>query len=133
MLRIRNQQDSSRVLFTADEKGNIIDENDMGKNGKHYYYFYNDKNRLTDIVKFNVVRNKLQPDFVFEYNSAGQVTQMATVEEGVNNDYNTWRYVYNDGLRIIEKCFSKENILISYLLSIKKSKTSLIFPLSNLF
>ncbi len=114
MLRIRNQHDSSWIIFTADEKGNIIDENDMGKNGKHYYYYYNDKNRLTDIVKFNTVKNKLQPDFVFEYNSAGQVTQMVTVEEGVNNDYNTWKYVYNDGLRIIEKCFSKENILLGY-------------------
>src|SRR5665647_3485411 len=76
MLRIRNQKDSSMVIFTLDENGNITDENDMGKNGKHYYYYYNDKNRLTDIVKFNVVKGKLLPDFIFEYNSAGQVTQM---------------------------------------------------------
>jgi len=114
MLRIRNGNDSAIVIFTADEKGNIIDENNTGKNGKHYYYYYNDKNRLTDIVKFNVVKNKLLPDFIFEYNSAGQVIQMVTVEEGVHNDYYTWKYIYNDGLRIIEKCFSKENILWVY-------------------
>ena len=114
MLRTRNQNDSSMVIFTLDENGNVIDENDMGKNGKHYYYYYNDKNRLTDIVKFNVVKGKLLPDFLFEYNSAGQVTQMVTVEAGANSDYYTWKYVYNDGLRIIEKCFSKENILLGY-------------------
>ena len=114
MLRIRNQKDSSNVIFTLDENGNVTDENDMGKNGKHYYYYYNDKKRLTDIVKFNVVKNKLLPDFMFEYNSAGQVTQMVTVEEGISGDYYTWKYVYNDGLRIIEKCFSKENILLGY-------------------
>jgi hypothetical protein len=114
MLRIRNLKDSSMIIFTSDENGNIIDENDMDKNGKHYYYYYNDKNRLTDIVKFNVVKNKLLPDFLFEYNSAGQVTQMVSVETGINSDYYTWKYVYNDGLRIIEKCFSKENILLGY-------------------
>jgi hypothetical protein len=114
MLRIRNSKDTAQIIFTADDKGNIIDEKDMGKNGKHYYYYYNDKNRLTDIVKFNVVKNKLMPDFVFEYNSDGQVTQMVTVEEGMNSDYYTWKYVYNDGLRIIEKCFSRENILLGY-------------------
>jgi len=114
LLRIRNMKDTVQIIFTADDKGNIIDEKDMGKNGKHYYYYYNDKNRLTDIVKFNVVKNKLMPDFVFEYNSDGQVIQMVTVEEGMTSDYYTWKYVYNDGLRIIEKCFSRENILLGY-------------------
>ncbi|MEO7582704.1 MAG: hypothetical protein ABIS74_06925 [Ferruginibacter sp.] len=114
MLRIRNKKDSSTIIFGLDEKGNVIDENETAKNGKHYYYYYNDKNRLTDIVKFNVVKKKLLPDFIFEYNSVGQVTQMVTVEEGINSDYYTWKYIYNDGLRIIEKCFSKENILLGY-------------------
>ena len=114
MVRVRNHKDSATIIFTADERGNIVDENDMAKNGKHYYYYYNDKNRLTDIVKYNAQQRKLLPDFLFEYNSAGQVTQMVTVEEGMSNDYYTWKYVYNDGLRIIEKCFSKENILLGY-------------------
>ncbi len=114
MLRIRNQKDTSVIIFTLDDNGNVIDENDTGKNGRHYYYYYNSKNRLTDIVKFNDVFGKLLADFVFEYNSAGQVIQMITYEEGVNRDNNTWKYIYNDGLRIIEKCFSKENILLGY-------------------
>lgn len=114
MLRIRNKKDSTNITFTADERGNITDEIEESKDGKHYYYYYNEKNRLTDIVKFNAVKNRLLPDFVFEYNNAGQITQMISVEEGISNDYYTWKYVYNDGLRIIEKCFSKEKILLGY-------------------
>ncbi len=114
MLRTRNGKDSAWIQFKLDDQGNVVDEIDESKNGKHYYYYYNDKKRLTDIVKFNTLRNKLVPDFVFEYNSVGQVTQMVAVEEGVSNDYYTWKYTYNDGLRIIEKCFSKEKILLGY-------------------
>ncbi len=114
MLRIKNQLDTATVLFTSDEKGNIIDENDLGKNGKHYYYYYDSKNRLTDVVKYNSLRNKLLPDLLFEYNSASQVTQMITTEEGISNNYYVWKKIYNDGLRIIEKCFSKENVLLGY-------------------
>ena len=114
MLRIRNQTDTATVIFTTDEKGNVMDENDLGKNGNHYYYYYDTKNRLTDIVKYNAIRAKLIPDFLFEYNSAGQVTQMITTEEGIANNYFTWKKIYNDGLRIIEKCFSKEKELLGY-------------------
>ena len=114
MLRIKNQSDTATVLFTSDEKGNIIDENDLGKNGKHYYYYYDSKNRLTDVVKFNSLRDKLLPDLLFEYNSASQVTQMITTEEGISNNYYVWKKIYNEGLRIIEKCFSKENELLGY-------------------
>ena len=114
MLRIKNQLDTATVLFTSDEKGNIIDENDLGKNGKHYYYYYDSKNRLTDVVKYNSLRDKLLPDLLFEYNSASQVTQMISTEEGISNNYYVWKKIYNDGLRIIEKCFSKENELLGY-------------------
>jgi hypothetical protein len=114
MLRIKNQLDTTTVLFTSDEKGNIIDEKDLGKNGKHYYYYYDAKNRLTDVVKYNSLRDKLLPDLLFEYNSASQITQMITTEEGISNNYYVWKKIYNDGLRIIEKCFTKENELLGY-------------------
>jgi len=114
MLRIKNQLDTATVLFTSDEKGNIIEENDLGKNGKHYYYYYDSKNRLTDVVKYNSLRDKLLPDLLFEYNSASQITQMITTEEGISNNYYVWKKIYNDGLRIIEKCFTKENELLGY-------------------
>ncbi|CAN5144520.1 hypothetical protein BH11BAC5_BH11BAC5_10600 [soil metagenome] len=114
MLRIKNGKDSVLIDFILDEAGNVTDEIEPGKNGRHYYYYYDTKNRLTDIVKFNVVLGKLLPDFTFEYNSANKVTQMVAVDEGVNRNYYTWKYVYNDGLKIIEKCFSKEGDLLGY-------------------
>ena len=114
MLRIKNNKDSVLIDFIADANGNVTDEIDVSKHGQHYYYYYDAKNRLTDIVKFNVVFGKLKPDQTFEYNNSNQVIQMVSVEEGVNKNYYTWKYVYNDGLRIIEKCFSKENALLGY-------------------
>ncbi len=114
MLRIKNNKDSVLTDFIIDEHGNVTDEIEPGKNGHHYYYYYDAKNRLTDVVKFNVVVGKLMPDFTFEYNSSNQVTQMISVEEGVSRNYYTWKYVYNDGVKIIEKCFSKENDLLGY-------------------
>lgn len=114
MLRIKNNKDSVLVDFILDANGNVTDEIEPGKNGRHYYYYYDTKNRLTDIVKFNVVLGKLLPDFTFEYDNANHVTQMVSVDEGVNRNYYTWKYVYNDGLKIIEKCFSKEGDLLGY-------------------
>ena len=124
MLRIKNDRDTAEVDFVADANGNISDEIEKIPHGKHYYYYYNDKNQMTDIVRYNVVSKAMKPDFVFEYNDKGQLVQMVSVEEGIANayynekdvvNYYTWRYFYNDeGLRIIEKCFSKSNQLLGY-------------------
>ena len=115
MLRIRNGKDSALIDFVQDERGNITDEIEPGINGQHFYYYYDDKNRLTDIVKYNAVKGALKPDFIFEYNRQNQLVKMVAIEEGMSGDYNTWQYVYGDeGQRIIEKCFSKENILLGY-------------------
>ena len=114
MLRIKNGKDSSLVDFILDDKGNVADEIEAGPSGKHYYYYYDDKNQLTDIVKYNAVKGGLRADFIFEYDDEGRISQMTSVEEGVSADYYTWKYIYNEGLRIIEKCFSKEKKLLGY-------------------
>ena len=114
MLRIKNGKDSSVINFVLDEKGNVTDEIEAGANGKHFYYYYNDKNQLTDIVKYNEVKRGLRADFIFEYDDEGHISQMTAVEEGVGSDYYTWKYTYNEGLRIIEKCFSKSKQLMGY-------------------
>ena len=114
MLRVKNKKDSVLIDFIYDAHGNVTDEIDASRNGQHYYYYYDAKDRLTDIVKFNVVFGKLKPDQTFEYNDSNQIIQMVSFEEGVNRNYYTWKYIYNDGLRIIEKCFSKENVLLGY-------------------
>lgn len=113
LLRIKNFKDTTVINFTIDEKGNVSDEIEAIPNGRHYYYYYSENNRLTDIVRYNVIKNKLLPDFIFEYNTDGQLLQMITSEEGPNSDYFIWKYFYgDDGLRIIEKCYSKEKDLL---------------------
>ena len=110
MIRIKNKRDSTTILFSADEKNNIAIEKDT-KNGSKYFYYYDDKNQLTDIVHANEYKQALLPDYLFEYNNANQVTQMTTTEEG-GSYYYIWRYTYNNGLRTMEKCYSKEKRLM---------------------
>ena len=114
MNRIKNNKDSMLIQFITDAKGNITDEIEVGNNGGHFYYYYDDKNRLTDIVKYNFILKKMHPEFVFDYNRSGEMIQMVAVEEGADSDYFTWKYTYDNDLRIIEKCFSKEKTLMGY-------------------
>jgi hypothetical protein len=119
MTLIKNKKDTSVINFVVDEKGNVTDEIETKPGGRHYYYYYNENNRLTDIVRYNTLRKKMLPDFMFEYNTDGQLLQMISVEEEVKNIYSAednyfiWKYFYGDnGLRIIEKCFSYEKKLL---------------------
>ncbi len=106
MILVKNNRDSTLFLFQPDEAGNVAIEKNA-KTGEDYYYYYNGKNQLTDIVHRYSYQKKLFPEFAFEYNQAGQLTKMITTEkEGAY--YFTWRYVYEDGLRISERCYSKE-------------------------
>jgi hypothetical protein len=114
MLRIKNQKDTTEIDFTIDNKGNITEETEVALYGNHYYYYYDDENRLTDIVRFNIVKNKALPDYIFEYNDEGQLSQMITTDEGINANYYVWKYLYDNGLRIKEKCYSKERELLGY-------------------
>ncbi len=112
---VKNGKDTMLVDFLTDEKGNVTDEIERKPGGRHYYYFYNDAGRLTDIVKMHPVLKKMLPDFVFDYDEDGLLTRMVTVDDGVSRNYVVWQYVNNDGLRIIEKCFSKDNKLMGYM------------------
>jgi hypothetical protein len=110
MYRIKNNTDTTLILFSTDDKNNISIEKDT-KTGKSYYYYYDAKNRLTDVVHLNPYNQRMLPDYVFEYNNAGQVTQMTTTEEG-SSYYYIWKYTYSNGLRVKEKCYSKERQLL---------------------
>jgi hypothetical protein len=114
MLLIRNSKDSMEVDFTIDEKGNVTEEQEVAVYGQHYYYYYDDSSRITDIVRYNLVKQKAIPDFIFEYNDAGQMVQMIATEEGISGNYYLWRYAYNGGLKTEDKCFSKEKQLQGY-------------------
>jgi YD repeat-containing protein len=115
LLVVKNTKDTLVVDLLTDEKGRVTDEIERKPGGLHYYYFYNEAGRLTDIVKMHPVLKKMLPDFIFDYDDDGLLTRMVAVEEGVSRNYVVWQYVNNDGLRIIEKCFSKDNKLMGYM------------------
>jgi hypothetical protein len=110
MIRIKNYTDSTVILFSADENNNVAIEKNA-KNGDTYYYYYDNKKRITDVVRLNPYNKKMLPDYMFEYNNAGLITQMTTTEEG-SSYYFTWKYTYENGLRVTEKCYSKERRLM---------------------
>jgi len=106
LLIIKNNKDSTLFLFEADEAGNIIIEKNS-KTAEVYYYYYDGRNNLTDIVHRYSYQKNLFTEYSFEYNQAGQLAKMVTSEkEGAY--YFTWRYNYEDGLRVSERCYSKE-------------------------
>lgn len=114
MTRQKNGNDVSVVKFISDEKGNVTEEQEVlkGNVGKKYYYYYDEKNRLTDVVHYNEIAKRLLPDYIYEYNASGQVRQMINTEEGGSN-YFIWKYTYNDlRLRDTETCLSKEKRLL---------------------
>lgn len=110
MLRIRNSTDSLEYKFTLDERGNLADEQLIrwGQGVDPTYYYYNDNNLLTDIVRYNNKAKKLLPDFMFEYDDKGRVIQKITILSTMQSDYLIWRYLFNEqGLKTKEALYSK--------------------------
>lgn len=113
MIRTRNGKEVTAIHFIRDEKGNIIEEHST-RNGvklEPVYYYYNEKNQLTDIVRYNNKAKRLLPEYMFEYNDKGQVIQRITFPAN-NSNYTIWRYQYNpQGLRIREAIYNKQKEL----------------------
>lgn len=112
--RIVNGTDSSEYRFTVDEKGNVVDEQlfRRGMGVDSIFYYYDDKNRMTDIVRYNKKARKLLPALMFEYDDADRVIQKMTVLSTNNPDYLIWRYIFNDrGLKTKEALFNKQKEL----------------------
>lgn len=109
MLRIKDKLDTTLVTFTL-EGGNIAQEiwKRKGHVAETYYYYYNTKKELSDIVRFNIRVRKMLPDFVYEYDEAGHIVQMMQVPNG-SSDYMVWKYRYNtNGLKQSEFLFNKQ-------------------------
>jgi len=114
MWRIINKKDSLEVRFGTDEHGNVIEERNFrrGVLADPVYYYYDDRNRLTDIVRFNYKANRLLPDYLFEYDDNDRVIQKITTTSGNNLGYLTWRYLFNEkGLKTKEALFNKDKQL----------------------
>jgi len=114
MWRIINKTDSLEVKFVVDENGNVLEERNYrrGVFTDPIYYYYDDKNRLTDIVRFNYKANRLLPDYLFEYDDSDRVIQKITTTSGKNLGYVTWRYLFDErGLKTKEALFNKDKQL----------------------
>lgn len=114
MWRVINKTDSLEVRFVTDEHGNVIEERNFrrGVLADPVYYYYDDRNRLTDIVRFNYKANRLLPDYLFEYDENDRVIQKITTTSGNNLGYLTWRYLFDEkGLKTKEALFNKDKQL----------------------
>jgi hypothetical protein len=114
MLKISDNNDTTEVRFTLDDKGNVIEELPFVRqiSGEKTYYYYDDKGRLTDIVRFNTKARRLLPDYMFEYTEKNQVAQKITTLSMMDLGYLIWRYVYDDkGLKSKEASFNKDKVM----------------------
>ncbi len=112
MLRIKDKTDTTTVTFIYDGT-NVAQETwtRKGHVAQTYYYYYNTKNELTDIVRFNIRVRKMLPDFLFEYDESGRVSQLTQVPNG-STDYMVWKYTYNNGLKTKELLYNKQQQLV---------------------
>lgn len=120
MWRTINGTDSLEIRFIADENGNPGEERSF-RNGYEtdmLYYYFDDKNRITDIVRYNKKVKKLIPDEILSYDDADRVIQRITSTPGDNLRITTWvgyiiwRYIYNEqGLKTKEALFDNEQHL----------------------
>jgi YD repeat-containing protein len=114
MLKIKNDKDTTSVTFKYDDDDNVAEEIWRKKNRviETYYYYYNPKKQLTDIVRYSRKARQLIPDFTFEYDSNGRVSQMMQTQSASAN-YLIYKYTYNDrGLKDKEIVFNKQKELL---------------------
>lgn len=111
MKRIINKTDTTEYRFARDEQGNIGEERQYRLNlpfGQPLYYYYDNKNRLTDIVRYNSRIKMLMPELMFEYDENNRVIQKMQVVSSVSKDYIIWRYIFNNaGVKTKEVLFDK--------------------------
>jgi YD repeat-containing protein len=110
MLKVKNGVDTTVVTFKYDEEDNLSEEiwKKNNRTIETYYYYYNPKKQLTDIVRFSRKAKTLLPDYLFEYDNAGRISQMTQTQSGSAN-YLVWRYNYNEnGMKVKEVVYNKQ-------------------------
>ena len=114
MMRIKDKTDTTFIHFKKDEHQNITEELWMkkGRQIEHYFYYYDDKSQLTDIVRYNIEAQKMLPDYVFDYNDNGILASLTQVPQG-SSDYVVWQYIYDErGLKTKDVLFDKHQQLL---------------------
>jgi hypothetical protein len=110
MLKIKNKTDTTYIECIKDEQGLVVEERWKKKSRgiETYYYYYDAKKQLTDIVRFNARIKKFLPDFQYEYDDNGRVSQLTQLSLS-SASYLVWKYTYNaKGLKEEETGFDKE-------------------------
>ena len=113
MIRTKNGRDTTLVRFVLDEHGNVVEEEafKQGVSQGKVYYYYDDRHRLTDVVRYNVKARRLLPDYIFEYED-DEISTLTLVPEG-SDDYQKWYYTYDEnGLKQADFCYNKKNVLL---------------------
>ncbi len=106
-----NTIDSLEVRFITDEDGNTAEEKTYkkGVETSYLYYYYDDRNRLLDIVRYNTRLRKLMPDIMFEYDEKDNIAQKTTTTSSLHLGYLIWRYIYDEkGLKTKEVLFNND-------------------------
>lgn len=122
MLRVKNNTDSTNIVFVAAENGQPGEE--QWWKGKRrletYFYYYDEQQRMTDVARFNKRAQRILPDLLFEYHPQGWLAKQVSVQAN-SNQYRTYRYSYDArGLKVKEEILNKQNqieavILYTYL------------------
>ena len=111
MWKIMNGKDSLLYQFTLDANNNVIDEYQVKNKYKYdplYYYYYDGKNRLTDVARYNKIVKKILPDLMFEYDEQDRVIQKIATVSGAQIGYVIFRFGFNEkGLKTREVLFNK--------------------------
>jgi hypothetical protein len=109
MMKIKDRFDTLSVVFIPAEKG-LPGEEQWWRKGQKietWFYYYDAKNQLTDIVRYNATARKMLPDYIFEYDENDRMSQQTVIQPGTNF-YRVWIYEYNDnGLKKAETIFKK--------------------------
>ena len=111
MKRFKNGSLYSVISFSPDSSGRPMDEVEVPLNGRtsRIAYHYTNDGLLSDIYKYNTMQKKWMPAYLFDYNQAGQLTEMTTVLLN-ENSYLLWKYSYNQkGLKDETSCFGKNS------------------------
>lgn len=118
MLKIKDGTDTTLIKLVKDENGDIGEEQWLkhGRLSDTYFYYYNHKHQVTDIVKPNIRARKLLPEFLYDYDANGRLVQMTQYSLGNNNHF-VWKYEYNEkGLKSSETCTDKTKALVGRIL-----------------
>jgi hypothetical protein len=114
MLKVKNDKDTTYVSFTIDEQDNVAEER-WTRNKRvieTYYYYYNPKKQLTDVVRYSRRAKAMIPDYILEYDNNGRITEMRQTQ-ATSANYLIWRYMYNDkGMKEKEYVFNKQKELL---------------------